>query len=233
MGTEVVVTPQWKRKSRHRRRLLLVVGAAVVMGATFFAGWHFGASGDQMLQARLDRLNHQLLDLRNENSQLLANNAKLSRKSQVEAESIRETQESLNVLVSEVSQLNRELEFYRRIIEPDKKIKKVAAKEFAVTPNAETGSYSYRLVLVQDVKNQRVVSGSVEVIYLKNDTSSNKNALVNRKFKFKYFQLIEGNFRLPKQFKSGQILLRIRSPSMSDGTVEEWFSWNGERVARR
>ncbi len=125
----------------------------------------------------------------------------------------RATNQANRDLISELQlqgqDLKRELTFYRNIMAPEKEAEGIVIDAFRLEPAAAERFYRFDLVLLQLKRNKEFSKGDVSVML-----EGSENGLVVRHdllslagmeptqggFKFRYFQTIDGTFRLPDGF---------------------------------
>lgn len=162
--------------------------------------------------------------------------AVLQRAAQIERKAYNELDTTLKVLQAEILEHKEELAFYRGIVSPKDSSFGLYLQNFFLTQNGDTRSYRYKVVLTQVLKNSRLISGKVKlqfdglldgsakVLELKAITAKKVKDL---KYRFKYFQNIEGMVEFPEGFKllrvNVQILPRGRQRDMIEKTIEWSF----------
>ena len=144
--------------------------------------------------------------------------------------------QSLSSQQSEVSELREQLAFYRGIVSPNESAG-VRVFEFKVyrvgEEAAHAGNWRYDLVLIQSVRHEKSLDGSIAVgiegvaqdgrkqlLKLADlATDDNKNLL----FSFKYFQEFSGGFHLPDGFKPVRAVVTLKSEDLPE--VNDDFDW--------
>jgi len=110
--------------------------------------------------------------------------------------------------------VKKELGFYEKVMAPEKQAEGVVIDNLTIYSTNSPNHYRFQLVLVQQNKKKRYAKGYVAVNImgsLNNKPSSfdlTKNAHITRQalsFNFQYFQMIDGEFTLPKKFSPEQI----------------------------
>jgi len=149
-------------------------------------------------------------------------------------------QRSLNLLKdmeTEHYQVKKELAFYEKIMAPEKQADGVVIDDVSIIPTTSPSHYRFQVVLVQQLLKKRYAKGFIELsltgslknkpssIKLKNISSLTKKDL---SFSFQYFQIIEGEFTLPKDFIPEKIEVATILPKnkwQKYHRLEESYSW--------
>ena len=227
----------------QKARALLVLGVMVVILAGWSL-WEYGRyrGGFDRIQAERDfRDLHAIQsDLEAQLFQLRERNAVLERTLQVQREASAEVKVSLQALQAEIAALNEELAFYRGIVSPQDASRGLRLQSFKLTPLASDGSYRYKLVLTQVLKNDRVVKGAVQLRFegtkagrpqvLELDDVTEKGVKVLN-YRFKYFQDFRGTVRLPAEFQLKRVAVQVRPQGRSTDVIEKTFEWKTKEQA--
>ena len=170
-------------------------------------------------------------ELQKENIQLRERIAILERASQIDKKAYQDVDAYLLELQSENFSLKEEVAFYRGIVSSPRS-KGLGIQSFQVQQGSHDALYRYRLVLTQDMKSDKVVSGTVDLSIAgeqggltKRLSSKDLRGGDNRRieFQFKHFHKIEGTFLLPRGFSPRSVSVEI----MGDGETmtEKTFDW--------
>ncbi|VAW89403.1 hypothetical protein MNBD_GAMMA18-684 [hydrothermal vent metagenome] len=130
-------------------------------------------------------------------------------------------------------ELREEIAFYRGIVSPSEVRSGILIQRVELTPLAAAQLFHYQVVLTQVLKNERVARGEVEItlsgvfegrahnIPLQDLDQQAKKLL---KFRFKYFQMFEGDLQLPDGFSPHSIDVVVK-PRHSNNSINESFPW--------
>ncbi|QDP00156.1 DUF6776 family protein [Thalassotalea sp. PS06] len=144
---------------------------------------------------------------------------------------------NLNEFEKQQFELKKQLAFYEKIMAPEKQAQGFVIDEVSVAASASENHYRLKVVLVQQLKSKRFASGHIEVEFvgsLNNRPATIKLASVSeldskkRSFNFRYFQVIEGDFNLPKDFVPEKIQVAAILPakgSQKYRRLEESYPW--------
>lgn len=188
---------------------------------------------DRLLEERR-ALARDLRAARSENASLKDQVAYLGRSQEIDGAACGTVKQSLTQLQAEASDLREQLAFYRGIVSPKEAQAGVRVYDFKVTRLKGGASlYRYDLVLIQSVRNEKRVGGSVDLVVeglrggkkeivnlpdLAADT--NKNLV----FSFKYFQEFSGQLRLPEGFRPLRATISLQ-PDGDTPKVEDEYEW--------
>ncbi len=130
-------------------------------------------------------------------------------------------------------ELREEIAFYRGIVSPSDTRSGTLIQRLEIVPLAAAQLFRYQLVLTQVLKNERVTRGGVEITFsgvLEGRTHRlslqevDDNAKKTLNYRFKYFQMFEGDLRLPDGFSPRSVEVVVK-PRRGGNTISESFSW--------
>ncbi len=146
-------------------------------------------------------------------------------------EEVRGTVESLQ---SDIALLNEEIRFYKGVMIPDAQNKGLRIERMNLTPLADSGRFSYSLLLTQVVDKHDYVQGGVEIslvgkqgeedaeLSLSSLSTENKSA---ERFRFRYFQNIDGELEIPNDFEPEAVTVIAQSSGNRAQRLEKRFDW--------
>lgn len=231
MGLRVKAHQPWKTVIF----LTLIVIALAIAGWSLFDYGRFLAGFDsqdagreqQLLMGENDDLNDRIVELRGQK-------AVLERAAQIEREAYNQLDTTLKTLQAEIIELKAELAFYRGIVSPRDASRGLRLQSFALNTNGQTRGYRYTLVLTQVLKNDRLVYGRVNLSFagIHNGQPKvlglnevTKKSVKELKFRFKYFQNIEGDIVLPVGFTPLRVMIKILPRGRQQDMIEKTFDW--------
>ncbi len=150
--------------------------------------------------------------------------------------------QTINRLTQENKKINEQLNlsanklyFYERVVAPEMESSGVKIYSFTVVKNVETDQWNYELVLMQAQKGRRFLTGQFELTFsvfenehLKNISLSELSETVTSTFKFKYFQTINGVFRLAPEMTVDEVILQVNVTGnrwYKAQQVEQRYDW--------
>jgi hypothetical protein len=222
--------------SSWRRRAALVVAALgfLVLLYVMYEWGRFEGGYSKFAEVQHRReLNARIDTLEDENEKLRGDVAKAELARQVDQQAVVDIKKSLAELQAQVLKHREELTFYRGIVSPEDGIGGLRIQRFQVLPGGADRHYRLRLMLMQSMRQDAVVSGSVSVqiegvrdnrptqLTLA-DTSDEKSG-GQLPFQFRYFQNLEQNIELPEGFEPRAINVEVRSARAAP--VRESYPW--------
>lgn len=220
-----------------RRRALVigtVVGLIVLLVAAFEWGrYRSGYSKYAEMQLRRE-LAATIEKLEKENERLRQEVAAAELARDVERKAYADVEKNLADLQAQVLKHREELTFYRGIVSPEDGIGGLRIQRFQVLPGAADQHYRLRLVLVQSMRQDTVVSGAVSIniegsqdnkpvqIALA-DASTAEKPTAQLPFRFRYFQNLEHDIVLPEGFEPRAVTVEVRTAKLAP--VRESYPW--------
>jgi hypothetical protein len=193
--------------------------ALVILGYALFEYGRFSAGYDSIeadeehdvLLKRVDELEENIDELREQK-------AVLERAAQIERKAYDELDTTLKVLQAEILELKGELAFYRGIVSPKDAAHGLHLQRFNVEPNGQANGYHYNIVLTQVLKNDRSAIGiiRIKIIGMQGDqpkvvelSQVTEKAVKELKYRFRYFQSLEGELTLPSGFTPQRVTVSV------------------------
>jgi hypothetical protein len=233
----------------HRpwRRWLLIGGSSAAVLAGGFGLYSytrahtvsdFEKANTERMQLRDDnrKLSQELRSALSDNQGLRDQVAYLGRSEEIDGKACTTVKQSLASLQEETADLKQQLAFYRGIVSPAESQAGVRVFEFKVygdtSKDARPGGYKYELVLIQSVRHDRHIDGSLGISFEGYNGAAKQNLKLadlatdgnkNLVFSFKYFEEFSGSFRFPEGFKP----LRATVTVEGDGTprIDDDYDW--------
>ncbi|MDX1552124.1 MAG: DUF6776 family protein [Marinobacter sp.] len=221
---------------RLRRTLILLafsVTAAVLGYVTGMAQGGFRFSTAEESRDRLEEQVEQLRDQNRDASQQLVN---LERGRTIDAQALNQARRTIVALETQIASLKADLTFYKNIMAPSETSKGLQVDRLAMQSARQDGTYNFKLVLTQVGDNKSYIAGvvAVNVIGMRNeekevialrDLSEDIDDLGVR-FRFRYFQDIEGLLRLPDGFEPLELQVVARAEGSKSSQAERTFDWD-------
>lgn len=218
-----------------KMRLLWAIAFVVVVMA-FYGAFEYGriqGGYDRSLAQQEKReLRRELAQERETVRKLRERVALLERSSEVDREARERVRQEVASLQDEILELREELAFYRGIVSPEDGQRGLKVQSFWVRPREEAGHYAYRLMLIQAVKHDSRVRGTVSVtIHGVRDGESHAIDLAEvsdedeMAFSFRYFQGFKGEMVLPEGFTPRQIEVSVRPSGRGRDNVTRTYDW--------
>lgn len=210
--------------------LALVIGYLVFEYGRISAGYDVVDAAAQRgeLEAHIDSLNARIAELEQEV-------ALLETHREIDREAYKEVEGSLLELQEKIQEQKDAIAFYRGIVSPADGRPGLRVQDFRLTRGAEEREFNLRLVLVQAMKHDRKVTGSVALtVDGSEDGEAKSYALAELlpedadrgwSFSFRYFQDFDRQIILPDGFTPERVRVEVRSRTKSISSIEENFAW--------
>jgi hypothetical protein len=225
-------------KQRFRQRLLLILLCVSLAAASFFAGQFSAWQNQQEVNAQRDQLLEDIVQANAEVTRMSQRMAILEKGGEVDRTATENVRQTVINLRSQVVALEEEITFYKGIMAPSSNKRGLAIQKLELN-QSPTGGYQYKVVLTQVKDNRAQIKGLLalnfiglkagkEVILPLKDVSDQVNDL-GTKFRFKYFQDIQGTFMFPKGFKPLKVQIVVQSSGKNSTRIEETFDWSVQK----
>ena len=233
------VKQQVVRQHRPVRNLIIAMIGVVAIGVSAYTLYmnanNWAKEELTTLYSERDELMTSVVALRDANTALRERVAILERAQQVEGKAYEGVDTHLRSLQDEVLALKEEIAFYRGIVSAGKE-KGLNIQAFVVDKENSAGAYRFQLVLTQNLKRVKTISGTVKLRVMDEQEGIPKGLVLSDmsglqanslKFEFKFFQRIEGRFTLPDGFKPERLQIQVVSSGKKPASVEKSFEWLG------
>jgi hypothetical protein len=229
-----------RKRSPWRHRLVLLGSFALLCAALYGAyEWgRFEGGFDRLEAMAIQREARDRIDsLEKANETLRAQVAAVEVSRKVEAEAYTQVEHTLADLQAQVLRQEEELTFYRGIVSPEDGLQGLRIQRFEIAPGAEERRYLLRLVLVQSLRQDKVVSGDVR-IELEGLRAGEPASLpladaaaIERRdgrlvFSFRYFENLEQEILLPENFDPTSVSVEVRAARQDP--IRRTFPWQVE-----
>lgn len=231
---EFVIVPR-RRKPRPWR----VVGVLILCLLSGLVGYGVGWSQggyriDDVAQSR-PSLARELSSVKEEYDQARQEKVRLERGQAIDKQALNTARDTIADLESTIANLEADLTFYRNIMAPSEASKGLQVDRLTLRDVRGDGRYDFKLVLTQVGDNKSYISGVVavniigeqegeqEVIPLR-DLSEDVEDLGVR-FRFRYFQDVEGTLTLPESFEPYEVQVVAKAEGNKASQAERTFQW--------
>ncbi|MGH8178601.1 MAG: DUF6776 family protein [Steroidobacter sp.] len=223
--------------SSWRRRAILIAAAigALALLYVMYEWGRFEGGYSKFAEIQLRReLAAQIEALRDDNEKLRAQVASVELAKHVDHKAYADVEKNLADLQAQVLKAREELTFYRGIVSPEDGIGGLRIQRFQVLPGAADDHHRLRLVLVQSMRQDAVVSGAVSILIEGvrenrpielplSQLGAKTRADGQLSFQFRYFQNIEQDIVLPEGFDPRAVNVEVRSSRLPP--VRESYPW--------
>ena len=153
---------------------------------------------------------------------------------EIDVQSDVNVQQTISDLQNQLAQVQEEVRFYKGIMLPNVEDKGLRIERLRVENAGEPNRFKYNLLLTQVVDKHDFVQGDVE-INLMGDSAESESSLRladispqeqdSIRFRFRYFQNIDGELTLPDGFTPREIMVVAQSAGRSSQRLERRFTW--------
>lgn len=232
---QMVVVPY-----RPWRRLALSGLLLAAIAATGWGAYQFGMSEGVATRAEViaerDAIRSRLAQ-----SQILIEEqrqeiADLKLGTRVDSRANEEVQDAVEELQDRIAQLNEEIGFYKGVMVPNADEKGLRIERLDVRNTETPNQYRYSLLLTQVVDEHDYVQGGVRIALEGRQGDSEASVPLNQlsdevdasiRFRFRYFQNIDGQITLPPDFEPQAISVVAQATGRDDQRLEKRFEWEG------
>jgi len=167
-------------------------------------------------------LSQRVAELEQENKDLRAENTRVKQQVEIEQVTQKNLTQSLKTLQEENATVKEDMAFFRNLLSPDKGAGGVSIYHVKVERNnMVAGEYRYRLLLLKAGSREQEFSGSVQLLVsgVQGDSPVTISVPETKVGKgpglpvtFKYYQRLEGSFRLPEGVVPKSAQVRVYEP---------------------
>ena len=207
----------------------------VIIGLTGYVGFHFG-NERQSRQAELISINEQSIqNLTTENQKLSKSLNILGVELEVAKLAQQQHAKKIQQALARENELKTDLAFYQQVMAPELNKEGFLIEGFYVEPTLSDDSYRFELVLMQQNKIKNTLKGNLKVQLIGSEKSQSKAYLMSTMlpdkksltFSFKYFQVLEGEIKLPSEFQPEKVSVHaeIYQFKRKKGELTTTFDW--------
>ncbi len=226
-------------EDRPYLRVLVLIGSVffgcLAVYAAYQKGHIDGASGQQQAETEMQTLRVNLEQAESKAEGLAQQLANTNFGAEVDRQASEEIRQEVISLKEQIAALKEENGFYRGLMAPTKNQRGLTFGAVELGQTERTRTYRYKVVMQQLATNHQLLNGALtytvigrkdglDASYALKELSSQVGADVI-KLRFKYFQTIEGELRLPEGFDPVAIELVAKSTGKKPVTVEKRFGW--------
>jgi outer membrane murein-binding lipoprotein Lpp len=220
---------------RRRSVLICAIALAIIMLYGFYEWGRFEGGYSKFAEVQQRReLNAKVEALEETNAKLRGDVAAAELARDVDRKAYADVERDLADLQAKVLKHQEELTFYRGIVSPEDGIGGLRIQRFQVLPGDVENSFRLRILLVQSMRQDAMVSG--QVLLQIEGVRDNKPAQLTLAevggetrgdgqvpFQFRYFQNLEQAVTMPTEFTPKAVNIEVRSGRATP--VRESFPW--------
>lgn len=216
-------------------RALLALAFVVSIAGSYWYGISQSGPQEAVGQENPSGLRKRLADSEATAAELRQQLANLQLGAQVDRQASEDVRREVIELKNQLAEMQEENSFYRNLMAPSDNQEGLNFGAVEVVDTEVPRQYRYKVVLQQLSTNHQLLNGTltfsivgrrdgaVTVLPL-SDLSDDVDS-VNIKLRFKYFQTVQGQLRLPQGFEPERIELVARSSGSNPVKVEKRFGW--------
>lgn len=211
----------------------LIVVAAI---AGYAAGLAQGGFRFSNAEASNEQLKGKVAKLENNYREARQQLVNLERGKLIDEQALNEARKIIVGLETRVGELQSDLTFYKNIMAPSETSKGLQVDRFSLDRDRAPDVYNFKLVLTQVGNNKSYIGGvvAVNIIGMRDDE---KEVIALRdlspdiedlgvKFRFRYFQDVEGKLTLPGEFEPLEIQVVAQAQGRKSSQAERTFDWD-------
>jgi hypothetical protein len=220
---------------RLRRSAILLVFSVVAAVLGYVVGVTYGGGRLSGLEDSQERLAEELEKVREGYTEARQRVITLERGRSIDQQALKTARRTIVELETEMAALRADLSFYRNIMAPSETSKGLQVDRFQLDPGRMEHHWDFRLTLIQVGNNKSYISGVVavnligtrqgeqEVIALRDVSEQIEDLGV--KFRFRYFQDVEGTLQIPEGFEPLEVQVVARAGGRKSSQAERTFDW--------
>lgn len=221
---------------RLRRTSILLVFTLIAAAAGYAAGLAQGGFRFTNVEASNERLEDKAATLENNYREAQQQLVNLERGKIIDEQALNQARKIIVDLETRVGGLESDLTFYKNIMAPSETSKGLQVDSFSLSRDRQADAYNFKLVMTQVGNNKSYISGVVavniigmrvdekEVIALRDLSQEIEDLGV--KFRFRYFQDVEGKLTLPDGFEPLEVQVVAQAEGRKSSQAERTFNWD-------
>lgn len=154
--------------------------------------------------------------------------------SEVDLRATNDVRLSIEKMQHNIAGLEEEIRFYKGVMLPNVEEKGLRIERLDINLTKDPSKLRYRLVLTQVVEKHEFIQGTVEISLLGMQGDLTRSVNLDKvaglksnviRFRFRYFQNIDGEMTLPSEFRPTEVLVVARSSGRNTRRLERKFEW--------
>jgi len=219
---------------RRKQRLAMAMVATVAFAVGYVVGNYEIKIRHDRVVFRLDQLSSNYQEARANELSLRQQVANLESGRAIDDLAKQEIKDTIQGLKTSVSQLKKDVSFYKNIMAPSDNAKGLQLQSVEINPAPGSNRFAYKIVLTQVADNKAYVSGvvAVNIIGVQNEAQEvlplrdiSEVEDLGIKFRFRYFQDITGELVLPEGFEPERLQVVAQSKGKRASRLEQSFVW--------
>lgn len=214
---------------------LLCLGAVSILAySSYEYGISHGKASSAYATVRIAELEKQLANGAGLVSELRQEIAVFKLNDQVDTRANEEVQASVQTMQERIAELEEEVRFYQGVMLPNVEAKGLRIERVNLKSSADPDTIKLSLLLTQVVEKRDYVQGNVEIKVLGTQDGSERQLNLSEleaeerssiRFRFRYFQNIDSELKVPSGFEPHQVLVVAQSSGRNGQRLEKTFDW--------
>jgi hypothetical protein len=212
--------------------LVVVLSCSFALAAWMYdAGRRFAGFDSSLAEQELSQLRERVARLATEAAALRANVNASDSKLQIERTAQTQLGKQVKALEEENARLKEDLAFFENLIPSEHRDNTLLINRFRVDPGALPGEFRYRLLLLQGGRRDKPFQGSLQLLVTVQEegkdaiiTLPEEGAAPAYKISFKYFQRVEGTFRVAPGAQVKMVRVRVFESGSSQVRATQSFN---------
>ncbi len=228
----------------HRQHYPAIFGVVLLLlVVTVAGGWelfNYGLKQAGFEKAQLTQRESEWMGIRADLEAKMINQreqiARLEQGYQVDRGAYQHLQDEVARLQDKISSLTDELTFYRDIVSSDSDQKGLLIRAFMIHQMDESNQYHYKIVITKVPNDGYLIRGYLNFVVEGSERGEMKRYSLDQlslsgrsndriSFKFKYFQNLSGEMRLPDGFEPTKVMITLNPKGKKLKKSVEQFDW--------
>ena len=230
---QLVVVRQRRGERLWHFTTLLVFSVGAGVGGFVMGGYHYETRYESVREG-LERTREERNSLQEEVAGYREERIRLRREAKVDNHSLSQTREAIRELEEQLKARESEITFYKTIMAPGDLEEGLQVHRLDLDATRDDNRWRYNLVLSQIGDNNRFISGRVNVqligyvdgerrtLPLEAISASREGSDI--KFRFRYFQTVDGHMTIPEDFRPDAVQVMAVS-DRGNQRSERVFRW--------
>ena len=217
------------------RVILLIALMLLMIAIGFYWSYRMGLAESHRLVAENASLNDAVAQLQIDLAQARQRAVSADKAAEIARLANEEVRLSLLTYGQEIADLEADIAFYRGLMAPDELAIGLAIHDFYLSYEDDTDFYHYTAILTQSTNKHSLLKGSVMMELLVqgphgidriafSDLPGFTGSMPER-LRFRFFQRIQGQFKLPQELQPVSIVLSAETSSKKPQKVSRSFQW--------
>jgi hypothetical protein len=212
--------------------MVAVLSCSLALAAWMYdAGRRFAGFDRSEAEQELSQLRENVRTLTREAAELRASVNASESKLQIERAAQTQLGRQVKTLEDENVRLKEDLAFFENLIPGEHRDNTLLINRFRIEPGALPGEFRYRLLLLQGGRRDKPFQGNLQLLVTLQQDGKNaiitlpeEGAATAYKISFKYFQRVEGTFRVAPRGQVKSVQVRIFESGSAEARATQNFN---------